>query len=250
MQRRNDSEPHDGVHRKWELSTATFTTSTLSAGTHPIRACFNAGDSTSGNNVQKSNSDPAVNQVVNGNAAPVCSNGSATTPEDTAKAITLSCTDADDGNPLTYTIVSGPTSGSVDAGTSANRTYTPNANFNGSDSFTFKANDGIVDSNTATFNLTITEVNDAPTAVADSKSVAEDGSLSFPASDLTSNDSKGPANESGQTLTATAVSSTASTHGSVSLSAGTVTYTPAADFNGAASFSYTVQRQRHHERSC
>ena len=39
----------------------------------------------------------------------------------------------------------------------------------------------------------------------------------------------------------TAVSSTASTHGSVSLSAGTVTYTPAADFNGAASFSYTVQ---------
>ena len=125
---------------------------------------------------------------------------------------------------------------------SANRTYTPNANFNGSDSFTFKANDGIVDSNTATFNLTITEVNDAPTAVADSKSVAEDGSLSFPASDLTSNDSKGPANESGQTLTVDCCRARPpATHGSVSLSAGTVTYTPAADFNGAASFSYTVR---------
>ena len=236
-----DSEPHDHVHRKCgTLDRRRLQRPPSVPALHPIRACFNAGTSTSGNNVQKSNSDPALNQVVNrGNAAPVCSNGSATTPEDTAVAAPLSCTDAD-GNTLAYTIVSGPTNG-VLSGTGASRTYSPNANFNGSDSFTFKANDGTVDSNVVTFNLTITEVNDAPTAVADSKSVAEDGSLSFPASDLTSNDSKGPANESGQTLTVTAVSSTASTHGSVSLSAGTVTYTPDPDFNGAASFSYTVQ---------
>ena len=50
---------------------------------------------------------------------------------------------------------------------------------------------------TGTVNVTVTEVNDAPTAVADSKTIAEDGTLSFPASDLTANDSAGPANESG-----------------------------------------------------
>ena len=79
-------------------------------------------------------------------------------------------------------------------------------------------------------------------AVADSKTVAEDGTLSIPASDLTGNDSAGPANESGQTLTVISVDPiTGETNGSVSLAAGTVTFTPAADFSGAASFSYTVQ---------
>ena len=72
--------------------------------------------------------------------------------------------------------------------------------------------------------------------------VAEDGTLSFPASDLTANDSAGPANESGQTLTVISVDPiTGQTHGSVSLVAGTVTYTPDADFNGLAKFDYTVQ---------
>src|SRR5206468_310798 len=138
----------------------------------------------------------------NANAAPVCTNGSATTPEDTAVAAPLSCTDVD-GNTLSYTIVSGPTNG-VLSGTGASRTYTPNANYNGSDSFTFKANDGTVDSNTATFNLTVTAVNDAPDAVDDSASVAEDSATGV-LIDVLANDTRGPANESGQTLTITAV---------------------------------------------
>src|SRR5207249_5850118 len=69
---------------------------------------------------------------------------------------------------------------------------------------------------------------------------AEDTALTFPASDLTANDSKGPANESGQTLTVDAVNATASTHGTVSLTAGNVTYTPDANYNGPASFTYHV----------
>ena len=233
--------------------TTTTTTKTFDRWTSAVGTTGSAKNTDSGvdvpgtptpcisndNGGSSGNLTDAFAHFKNANAAPVCTNGSATTPEDTAVAANLNCTDAD-GNPLTYTIVSGPTSG-VLSGSGASRTYTPNANFNGTDSFTFKANDGTVDSNVATFNLTITEVNDAPTAVADSKSVAEDGVLTFAASTLTTNDSRGPANESGQTLTVTAVSSTASTHGSVSLSAGTVTYTPDADYNGAASFSYTVQ---------
>src|SRR3989442_15264571 len=47
-------------------------------------------------------------------------------------------------------------------------------------------------------------------------------------------------NESGQTLTVTSVSATANTHGTVSLSSGTVSYSPASNYNGAASFEYQV----------
>ena len=81
-------------------------------------------------------------------------------------------------------------------------------------------------------------VNKPPVAVDDTKSGAvEDTPFSFPASDLTANDS----DPDGDTpLTVTAVTATGSTHGTVSLVAGTVTYTPAADYNGPASFDYTL----------
>ena len=47
-------------------------------------------------------------------------------------------------------------------------TYTPNANFNGTDSFTYTASDGTAASNVATVTITVTGVNDAPVAVDDS----------------------------------------------------------------------------------
>ena len=152
------------------------------------------------------------------------------------------------GQALTITDVSTPAHGTAVV-QSGKVKYTPNADYNGSDSFTYTATDdgttnGVADpkSDTATVSVTVTEVNDAPTAVADSKTIAEDGTLSFPASDLTANDSAGPANESGQTLTVISVDPiTGQTHGSVSLVAGTITYTPDPDFNGLAKFDYTVQ---------
>ena len=79
------------------------------------------------------------------NDAPVASNGSATTDEDTAVAVTLAATDIDSAI-LSYTVVTRPTKGTL-SGTAPNLTYTPNANTNGADSFTFTANDGTVDSN-------------------------------------------------------------------------------------------------------
>src|SRR5262249_55877313 len=101
-------------------------------------------------------------------------------------------------------------------------------------------NDGHANSNTSTVHLTVTEVNDSPTAVNDTKSTQEDTPLNFSASDLTANDSAGPANESTQALTVTSVTGDANTHGTVSLGGGMVTYTPAANYNGAASFTYTM----------
>ena len=68
------------------------------------------------------------------NDAPVASNQSVTTDEDTAKAITLSATDVE-GSPLTYAIQTGPAPRRAD--------LRAGSNYNGSDSFTFKANDGL-----------------------------------------------------------------------------------------------------------
>ena len=70
--------------------------------------------------------------------------------------ITLTATDPD-GNALTYAIVSQPKSGTItdlneDTGSLV---YTSDAGFTGKDSFTFKANDGTVDSNTATVTLAV-----------------------------------------------------------------------------------------------
>ena len=78
------------------------------------------------------------------NDAPVANAQAAATNEDTAKAITLTGSDVD-GNPLTYSVVTQPGHGSL-SGTAPNLTYTPAANYNGADSFTFKVNDGTVDS--------------------------------------------------------------------------------------------------------
>src|SRR5207253_10208324 len=123
--------------------------------------------------------------------------------------------------------------------------FTPDANSNGSASFTYHVTDtgdgpsAALSSDTRTVTITITPVNDPPIANADSKSTAEDTALSFPASDLTANDQPGPdtaSYESGQTLTVVSVAATADTHGTVTLDAVTITYTPAPDYNGPASF--------------
>jgi Big-like domain-containing protein len=70
---------------------------------------------------------------------------------------TLHATDADAGDSLTYSIVGGPAHGTL-SGSGASRTYTPAAGYSGPDSFTFKANDGQVDSNTATVSITVKPV--------------------------------------------------------------------------------------------
>jgi DNA/RNA endonuclease G (NUC1) len=188
-----------------------------------------------------SNVPPAIQAAIEGGVdgvnPPGTANQSTSTNEDVAEAITLDA--ASPGGSLTYSIVSGPSHGNL-TGSGANRTYTPAPDFNGTDTFTWRVNDGTNDSNTSTMTITVLEVNDPPTATDDSKSTTANNALTFPASDLTTNDSTGPANESSQTLTVSSVTPTANTHGTVSLSSGMVTYTPAAGYSGPASFTYSV----------
>jgi len=95
------------------------------------------------------------------NKPPVAYGQSVTTDEDTSVDVTLSATDVD-GDSLTYSIVANPSHGTV-ALSGNTATYTPATNYNGADSFTFKANDGTVDSNTATVHITVIKENNLPT---------------------------------------------------------------------------------------
>ncbi len=84
---------------------------------------------------------------------------SLTTAEDTAKSFLLAASDID-GDALSFTITATPTHGVLS--TTHGLTYTPAANYNGPDSFTFKVNDGTVDSAEATVTISVTAVNDGP----------------------------------------------------------------------------------------
>jgi hypothetical protein len=92
-----------------------------------------------------------VNEV---NEAPVANDMTVTTAEDTAKTITLDATDID-GDTLTAEILSGPSHGQVSV-SGLVVIYTPNANYNGSDSFTYRVSDGELWSDPATVSITVT----------------------------------------------------------------------------------------------
>jgi MYXO-CTERM domain-containing protein len=161
------------------------------------------------------------------NDAPVATNTSATTAEDASATIALTASDVD-MDPLTYAVVTQPTNGMVSI-VNGQALYTPNANYSGPDSFTFRARDGQLDSNVATVSVTVTPVNDAPTVSDATLTVDEDASASVAlnAADL-DNDM----------LTATLGQAPA--NGAVTINGLDVTYAPRADFNGVDSFTVTV----------
>src|SRR5439155_10316537 len=127
-----------------------------------------------------------------------------------------------EGDAIMAALVAGPTHGMLTLNADGSFTYMPAANYNGSDSFTYRANDGSANSNTATVSITVTGVNDAPVAVNDSYSVAEDNTLTVAAPGVIGNDT----DVDGDALTAALVSGPA--HGTLALNAnGSFSYTPA-----------------------
>jgi hypothetical protein len=113
-----------------------------------------------------------VNAVNWAGLLPRAQDSSATTAEDTASAaIPLSAIDPLGGT-LTYAIVTPPTNGTL-SGTGASRVYTPNANFNGADSFQWSATNAR-GTRVITVNITVTPVNDAPVATNVTATTADD----------------------------------------------------------------------------
>jgi len=161
------------------------------------------------------------------NDAPVATDQTPTTAEDAAQPVTLSGSDVE-GDPLVFSIVTGPSHG-VLSGAAPSLIYTPAADYNGSDSFTFTANDGLADSNVATVTVTITPVNDAPAATGQSVTTAEDTArpVTLTGSDV-----------DGDSLAFSVVAGP--THGALSGVTPSLTYTPATNYNGSDSFTFKV----------
>jgi VCBS repeat-containing protein len=168
---------------------------------------------------------------------PVAVNDTYMTNEDTALNVAASGVlgnDSDaDGDPLTAVLVTNVTTGSLTFNTNGSFNYTPPANWSGVATFTYRANDGLFNSNTATVTITVNAVNDAPTATADSYNTTEDVALTVNAPGVLDNDS----DVEGDNLTAAL--DTDVTNGTLTLSNnGSFTYTPNANFCGTDSFTY------------
>src|SRR5206468_2388252 len=167
------------------------------------------------------------------NDAPVAVNDAFTTAEDTPLTgnVLTNDTDVDTGTTLNAVLVSTTTHGALALAGNGSFTYTPAANYNGSDSFSYKANDGTLDSNVATVAITVSSVNDAPVAVNDTATTAEDTPVTI---NVVANDT----DADGDALSITATSTPA--HGTATGQPnGTITYAPALNYNGGDSFTYT-----------
>ncbi len=173
------------------------------------------------------------------NHAPVANADTLAATEDTPVSYTaaqLIGNDSDvDGDTLTIASVTSGTGGTAVLNANGTVTFTPNANFHGAASFTYTVSDGTATSNAATVTINVAAVNHAPVANADTLAATEDTPVSYTAAQLVGNDS----DVDGDTLTIASV--TSGTGGTAVLNAnGTVTFTPNANFHGAASFTYTV----------
>jgi len=149
-----------------------------------------------------------------------------TVAEDTASNVNLLGTDSEN-DPLTFAIATNPARGTATAVSGNTIRYTPNANINGTDSFTVTATDGLGTSAAATVTVTITPVNDAPTAAPTSATVRAGQSVNIPGvgTDI-----------DGDTLTYSVVATPA--NGQTAPSATGITYTANATFSGTDTFTY------------
>ena len=169
-----------------------------------------------------------VNSV---NDAPVAGNDKATVNEDSFVRVVVMANDSDvDGDKLTVTSASA-LHGSVVINANGSLNYFPGANYNGGDTITYTISDGKGGTSTATVAVTVNSVNDAPVAGNDTAVTDEDTAVTV---NVLGNDS----DVDGDSLTVTGASAL---HGSVTINAnGTLTYSPAGNYNGGDTITYTV----------
>ncbi len=177
------------------------------------------------------NSSPLNLNITPGatNRPPVALPQAISTLEDNPVTITLAGFDPDN-DALTYIIATQPDPATGIANLVGDQlTFTPAANFHGPATLTFQANDGTLSSSTATVSITVTPVNDAPTAEPTSITTNEDIAVEIP---LVAIDPDGDA--------LTFAVATQPQHGTVTITGTTATYTPATNHNGPDSFTFTA----------
>ncbi len=180
--------------------------------------------------------DPATFTVTAVNDPPVANSDSYNTNENTPLTVPspgVLGNDIDvDGDSLTAVKVSDPTHGFVVLNSNGGFTYTPDEDYHGDDTFTYKAYDGTVYSNIATVTITVNPVNQPPVATDDTATVPFDSTNNK--IDVLANDD----DPDEDPLTITGV--TAASHGITSTDGDYVYYTPTTGYSGADSFTYTI----------
>lgn len=174
------------------------------------------------------------------NDVPIANNDTYSTPEDTQLNNDVS---SNDNNlfdlPITYSIVSDVSSGTLTVNANGTFSYMPNSEFFGTDGFTYEITDGNGDAVQASANITVVFNNDAaPVAVDDNTSTNEDTAVTI---DVLANDSDIDGN---QTIDkASVLIKSGPSNGSLSQNfvTGEVTYTPDNNYTGSDSFTYTIQ---------
>ena len=167
------------------------------------------------------------------NDNPVANPDSATVAEDTLINLNVLTNDTDvDGNTITIDNNSiSANNGTVSIESDSTINYTPNINFNGLDSLTYSISDGEGGAASSSVALTVTAVNDAPIAAADSVSANEDTLVNI---DILSNDF----DPDGDTLFVTVATAS---NGAVTIKADkTLDYIPNPNFNGSDTISYSI----------
>ncbi|EGF29281.1 Ig-like domain-containing protein [Rhodopirellula baltica] len=208
-------------------------------------ADFNGQDSftyqvTDGNLTATATVTVNVTDVV---SPPVANNGSLSATED-AGAVTLDLStliNLDSGDSATVTITTAPTNGTANvSGTSGDLTnstlsYTPSADYFGSDSLVYTVTNSQGATDTGTISISVAGVNDAPVAGNDTATTVRNRAVTI---DVLSNDSLGPANEN---QTATVTVPTQPANGTVTVNANNeLVFTPATDFVGTVTITYQL----------
>ncbi|MDQ1385555.1 MAG: hypothetical protein QOG65_2934, partial [Actinomycetota bacterium] len=224
----SSSGPNNGFNDNCEWTVTpgfnfnSTTLTTVSGGTASLEGSNDFGNDTNFDTI-----------LYLSNSAPTPTNDSITTNEDTLVSGNVLANDSDpDGNTLTASLVTGPAHGTLTLDALGASTYTPALNYNGPDSFTYAASDGLLSTN-ATANITIVPVNDPPIANNDATQVNENAStpVNVAANDT---DVDGPF-----PLTAANIQQVSPAGSTTSANAdGTVTFMPPTGYTGPASFAY------------
>ncbi|MBD2311394.1 DUF4347 domain-containing protein [Desertifilum sp. FACHB-1129] len=175
----------------------------------------------------------SVNQppVANDNSYSVNANSILTVP--VATGVLSNDTDPEN-DPLSAILETAPANGNLTLNADGSFSYTPNPNFTGSDRFTYRANDGSLNSNLATVTLTVDSVNQPPVANENEYTLNQNTVLAVNVADGVLSNDTDPENDP---LSAILVSNP--TNGTLTLNPdGSFTYTPNPDFSGTDSFTY------------
>ncbi|HCM0676215.1 TPA: tandem-95 repeat protein, partial [Vibrio parahaemolyticus] len=180
-------------------------------------------------------SGESVSQPVNFTVAPVADivADKATVVEDTSTVIKVLGNDTfeGDGKVVSLDTNNGPANGTVSVNPDGSVTYTPNDNYQGTDSFTYIVTSGGVSEST-TVSVDVTPVNDAPVAKDDTAITDEDTPVTI---DVLPNDNC----IDGDKLSIQSAS-VPEAQGKVEIVDGKLVFTPAENFNGDAEITYTV----------